>query len=135
MSAVARPVNPQLPVGAPETRRYSISAPSGLNVRVLAQDDKTKENVVNLSGPNSILRATFDQNISDVGTNDYQIDFLRDGFIVFSVFASQLAMDLDFVPEVFPINVQAGQYQIGVTQVKGTAAARKLTITWQTRLV
>jgi len=106
-----------------------------LDKPVVGEDEITTLDYVNLAGANAIMRATFDMKIADVDDTDYRLDLLRDGRLVFSIYASQLARDLDFVPEVFPTNVSAGQYQWNLTQTKGTLAARQLTVTWQVRLV
>lgn len=131
----AQAANPELPRGAPETRRYKFGTPTALDKPVVGEDEITTLDYVNLAGANAIMRATMDMKIADVDDTDYRLDLLRDGRLVFSIYASQLARDLDFVPEVFPTNVSAGQYQWNLTQTKGTLAARQLTVTWQVRLV
>lgn len=124
--------NKDIPSGMPEVRQISFTQPSGLNVNVTGTDSRTGLAELDLLTINSILRALEDLNLASALA--YEYDIVRDGYVIYTLYDNQLRSDQQFVPEVFPLNLRAGKYQIRMRQTAGSAAARKLTLTFQTRL-
>lgn len=131
MSAVRE--NTDIPRGMPEVRQFNFAQPSAINVNVRGTDARTGLTDFTLTDINSILRAIVNQNLA--ATLTYEFDITRDGYVVYTLPDSLLRSDQQFVPEVFPLNLRPGVYQIQMRQTAGSPAARTLIVTFQTRLV
>jgi len=125
-------MNTDIPQGMPEVRNVTFTTPTGLNVAVRGADQETGETYLRLGTINSIIRAIADLDIDDAV--DYKFEITRDSYVVYRLYSRQLARDLQYVPEVFPLNLRPADYQIYMTQTAGTLAGRTLTLTFQTRL-
>lgn len=126
-------MNTDIPQGMPEIRNVTFATPSGLNVAVRGADAETGETYLRLGTINSIIRAIANLDIDDAV--DYKFEITRDSYVVYRMYSRQLARDLQYVPEMFPLNLRPGDYQIYMTQTAGTLAGRTLTLTFQARLI
>lgn len=111
---------------APEVRLFNFAAPGSLNANVTGADARTGVTFLNVRGPNMIRRMTLDIDIDD--NVDYEVDIVRSGYPVRTLYKGDLARDKQYVPEGFPISVAPGMIQFVIRQTLGTLAARKLSI-------
>jgi len=126
-------MNQDLPRGMPEVREFKFTAPTALNTNTTGTDSRTGETEFDLLTINAILRAIIDVAVATVNVS-YEFDITRDGYVVYTLYGSLLKYDLQYVPEVFPLNLRPGKYQIRMRQTLGNLAGRTLTATFQTRL-
>ena len=126
-------MNQDIPQGMPEVRNITFAAPSGLNIAVRGADAETGETYFRLGTINAIIRAIADLAVADAV--DYKFEITRDSYVVYRMYSRQLARDLQYVPEMFPLNLRSGDYQIYMTQTSGNVTGRTLTLTFQSRLI
>lgn len=131
---MAMRLNQDLPPGTGETRRITFGDPTALNTNVIGKDSRTGFDWFRLSSINSLLRAIVDLALATTNVS-YEFDILRDGYPIKTIYGDQIKRDQQFVSEIFPLNLQAGVYQIAMRQTAGTLAGRTLLVTWQVPLV
>jgi len=128
--------NPDIPMGAEETRDFTAVAPTNNTEFVLMADDETTLTYFKLSTINSIIRMI--ENQAQTATPQYIYEVRRDGYKIRNFRSNLVKAEIQgpVFPQ-FPLNLSSADYQLYMRQpVTGTGlAGRTLSVTFQKSLV